>query len=918
VGVCDDGAGTRGRVDEGAGGAGGGASGHVHRAELVKHAVGVCDDGAGTRGGIDEGSRVAVGGASRHVYLQNVSNTLWAYATMGREPGKGLMRVLKGRAEALADTFNAQDVSNEMWAYGRMGREPWAGIMRVLEGKAEVLAGTFHVRDVSNTLWAYARMGREPGKQVMRALEGRAEALAGTFDAQNVSNTMWAYATMGREPGTGVMRELERRAEAVAGMFKAQEVANTLWAYAKMGRSPGIGAMSGLEGRTEALAGTFKAQDLANILWAYATMGREPGAGVLQGLEGRVEVLACWPRSVCRTFNTQNVANTLCAYATMGREPAAGLTRALEVHSKTIAGTFKQQDVSNTLWAYATMGREPEAELMGLLEERVEDLAHTFNAQGVSNTLWAYATMGRDPGKGMMRALEGRAEALAGTFEAQNAAKSLWAECVFSTFRAPEEGSRLVHSLAQLVMALGKAACFNIAELSQVHQYFVWCSVEPRLGVEAINDMWSLKEKCREEFVCDMQQPSEAQRQVSETLRHLGLSVEDEVRCPKSGYSIDILVHERSSSAGTWAVEFDGPSHFLKSRAPTGATLLKRRHLELLGHTLVSVPYFEWDGSKGTGKRVQYLKSKLERCSPSFGSASRDVEAGAHARMSSKTRNSVSGIATSQTENGDRERGRERRTQNGACARSEEMAVGWGTLSSAHLQGRERGAQNGECARSEAAKGRDAAAAASAPSPRRPGSGFCTIRDGPAAASATSEPVIVRRRSLSPRSKKFQLEMQAAREQHKGGERGNGRDRDRDADRTKDSEGRDGHGRESDGRHIWSKNNGRERDRERIEREDMRYGRSPLEGRQQGVPARELVIVRRRSSFSLRRKLHLSRLHVAEKCAIAIGMHGISLSLYLARPHLRSRPGSCQSGLMKLIARVSSCISTSPSTGSGL
>ena len=142
----------------------------------------------------------------------------------------------------------------------------------------------------------------------------------------------------------------------------------------------------------------------------------------------------------------------------------------------------------------------------------------------------------------------------------------------------------------------------------------------------------------------------------------------------------------------------------------------QKRYLELFGHDLVSVPYFEWDGSKGIGERVQYLKSKLERCSPSFGRDSRDVETGAHAQMSSKAHNSVSGIATSQTENGDREQGLERRTQNGACARSKEMAVGWGTLSSAHLQGRERGARNGECARSEAVKGRDAAAAASAPS----------------------------------------------------------------------------------------------------------------------------------------------------------------------------------------------------------
>jgi hypothetical protein len=48
-----------------------------------------------------------------------VANTLWAYATMGREPGAGVMRGLQGRAEALAGTLNAQDVANTLSAGAR-------------------------------------------------------------------------------------------------------------------------------------------------------------------------------------------------------------------------------------------------------------------------------------------------------------------------------------------------------------------------------------------------------------------------------------------------------------------------------------------------------------------------------------------------------------------------------------------------------------------------------------------------------------------------------------------------------------------------------------------------------------------------------------------------------------------------------
>ena len=63
-----------------------------------------------------------------------------------------------------------------------------------------------------------------------------------------------------------------------------------------------------------------------------------------------------------------------------------------------------------------------------------------------------------------------------------------------------------------------------------------------------------------------------------------------------------------------WAIEFDGPSHFLACacKAPTGATLIKRRHLQLIGYILVCVPYWEWDELSGMDERRTYLEGKLQ------------------------------------------------------------------------------------------------------------------------------------------------------------------------------------------------------------------------------------------------------------------------------------------------------------------
>jgi hypothetical protein len=57
----------------------------------------------------------------------------------------------------------------------------------------------------------------------------------------------------------------------------------------------------------------------------------------------------------------------------------------------------------------------------------------------------------------------------------------------------------------------------------------------------------TLKEKlgpsCQAAFLGAPVHHSASQQQVSDTLRGMRLSVEDEFRCPKSGYSIDMRVN---------------------------------------------------------------------------------------------------------------------------------------------------------------------------------------------------------------------------------------------------------------------------------------------------------------------------------------------------------------------------------------
>jgi hypothetical protein len=126
-----------------------------------------------------------------------------------------------------------------------------------------------------------------------------------------------------------------------------------------------------------------------------------------------------------------------------------------------------------------------------------------------------------------------------------------------------------------------------------VHQFFIVCDIEESLGLRLPASIHALKvdlgPACKSAFFTAPAQPSASQQQVSDTLRGMGLWMEDEFQCPKSGYSIDMRVQDKRADLGVGlAIEFDGPSHFLACKA--------------------SVPSWEWDGLSGMDERRKYLE----------------------------------------------------------------------------------------------------------------------------------------------------------------------------------------------------------------------------------------------------------------------------------------------------------------------
>ena len=86
---------------------------------------------------------------------RQIANMLHAMAKAHYRPANGtFVSELERHAETVIGLFCAQDLANTLWAYATMKCQPGKGLMRALEGQTEAIAGTFNAQEVANTLWA--------------------------------------------------------------------------------------------------------------------------------------------------------------------------------------------------------------------------------------------------------------------------------------------------------------------------------------------------------------------------------------------------------------------------------------------------------------------------------------------------------------------------------------------------------------------------------------------------------------------------------------------------------------------------------------------------------------------------------------------------------------------------------------------
>ena len=114
---------------------------------------------------------------------QNVANTLWAYATMGREPGAVLRCSLEERILQVVADLTSQGIADTQWAYRQLGWSLPAQVETCLAARLNVIASS-----LSDYVAAEAGRGGPP------EAHGDAQSVAG----ESVASGATALTAMSR------------------------------------------------------------------------------------------------------------------------------------------------------------------------------------------------------------------------------------------------------------------------------------------------------------------------------------------------------------------------------------------------------------------------------------------------------------------------------------------------------------------------------------------------------------------------------------------------------------------------------------------------------------------------------------------------------------------------------------------------
>lgn len=355
-----------------------------------------------------------------HFKPQEISNTLWAFATVGFGCNGNYFNPNGGNihdANPLSLGASRQVIDQD--------RECLNQCLEIVANNVLHRLPRFSPQELNNLAWAFARLGHkgEATDTLFNGIGLEIEHRHRQFAPQDVGTTLWSFATMGYTHETVFTAAASRLSLEAASKFKPQEASNSIWALATAGiqpkylnafdttlipakandisiirKDPITQCFAAVAREIMRRPNAFKEQELKDVLWGFSKAGvRHPllFKRVAEHLVGDSSLESKDKPRGLEGFTPQGLGNLAWSYARQAQLADAATS------------LLKQQGIftsisNGRLAVYETSCIDVGEGLINLLFKKIAEIAIrnqaelllTFKPQDLSNTAWAFATLG--------------------------------------------------------------------------------------------------------------------------------------------------------------------------------------------------------------------------------------------------------------------------------------------------------------------------------------------------------------------------------------------------------------------------------------------------------------------------------------------------------------------------------------------
>eukprot|EP00955_Chlamydomonas_euryale_P022940 242102-Chlamydomonas_euryale.AAC.2 len=310
---------------------------------------------AAPRGGGDERSEHGPARAAARLAPQDLSNIVWAVATLGVRPNSAWLSAFWAAASRQLPVFGTKDLAQTVYALARLGWLPGpAGLAQQMPPRTQ---GGRQAADAMAAVEAGCAMVG-PGIGGV-GLEGGIGGEDGG-DGMDVDGSMDVDDGMLRSMVRGAGSEAVLAASSATGDASAATVdsegaapAGDSAGAASAGGGGNSGGVAMLLAAAERALPSCSSQDMANLAWGLAALRVRPGtawcARLALELVRRADGMSC-----------AHAATSLWALGKLGFRPAARQLRGVERTLFQRLAQMRPRELSACAWAFAAMDYEPD------------------------------------------------------------------------------------------------------------------------------------------------------------------------------------------------------------------------------------------------------------------------------------------------------------------------------------------------------------------------------------------------------------------------------------------------------------------------------------------------------------------------------------------------------------------------------